>query len=97
MEFRENYKNCERKRGYCAHAFRAPHGNFQAGVEQGGYPLIDSLKAIAKFFVITVGHVLSDAPWLTDIIGGVLLSAGLVTAYQAIAFLLEAEKSPETV
>ena len=40
-----------------------------------GYPNIESLKAIAKF---------SGVHWITDIVGGALLSTGLVLLYRAI-------------
>lgn len=44
--------------------------------------------AIAAFIVfIVVGRLLSGVHWLTDIIGGILLSAGLVMLYHSIADL----------
>ena len=41
--------------------------------------------AIAAFIVfMVVGRLVSGVHWLTDIIGGMLLSTGLVTAYHAV-------------
>ena len=45
------------------------------------YVTLFLLLALTVFTV--VGRVLSGVHWLTDIAGGVLLSAGLVTAYHA--------------
>lgn len=57
-----------------------------------------ALLSIAAFTLFTViGRVLSGVHWLTDILGGLLLSAGLVTAHCAALFLVCAKKSPETV
>ena len=44
--------------------------------------VVGGLIAFAVFMV--VGRLLSGVHWLTDIIGGVLLSAGLVTLYAAV-------------
>ena len=38
---------------------------------------------------MVIGRVLSGVHWLSDVVGGVLLSAGLVTAYRATVKLLE--------
>ena len=41
--------------------------------------------AIASFIVFMVaGRLVSGVHWLTDIIGGILLSAGLVTMYDSL-------------
>ena len=45
---------------------------------------------------MVVGRLLSGVHWLSDILGGGLLSAGLVMAYHATLCLLRTEKSPET-
>lgn len=45
-----------------------------------GYPSIDSLKAIAGYF---------PYPWLSDIVGGMLLSVGLVALYAFAVSLRE--------
>lgn len=45
--------------------------------------LLVLLGAFTGFMVI--GRLLSGAHWLTDIIGGVLLSAGLVLLYQGLS------------
>lgn len=49
--------------------------------------------AIAGFTAfMVVGRFVSGVHWLSDIIGGVLLSGGLVTLYRALVTLLDREK-----
>ena len=63
----------------------------------------EALKHITLLVILVftafmvVGRVLSGVHWITDIIGGGLLSAGLVVAYHALTELLKTKKSPETV
>ena len=49
------------------------------------------LAAFSVFMV--VGRLISGVHWLSDIVGGVLLSAGLVSLYALAANALEANKS----
>ncbi len=49
-----------------------------------------TLAVIAAFIVfMVVGRLLSGVHWITDIIGGLLLGGGLVTAYDAVYRLLQ--------
>ena len=48
------------------------------------------LGAFAAFMV--VGRLISGVHWITDIIGGALLSAGLVTLYAAVCRMVEAPR-----
>ena len=48
-----------------------------------------TIMAFTAFMV--VGRLLSGVHWLTDIVGGALLSAGLVCLYSAIAYKNTAE------
>ena len=55
-------------------------GRINNRVLQGGVSI-----AIASFIVFMVaGRLVSGVHWLTDIIGGILLSAGLVTMYESL-------------
>ena len=50
---------------------------------------------ILLFAAVTVmGRLISGVHWITDIIGGVLLSAGLVTLYDALCSLIPDSKKP---
>ena len=50
---------------------------------------------ILLFAALTVmGRLISGVHWITDIIGGVLLSAGLVTLYDALCSLIPDSKKP---
>ena len=50
---------------------------------------------ILLFAALTVmGRLVSGVHWITDIIGGVLLSAGLVTLYDALCSLIPDSKKP---
>lgn len=49
--------------------------------------LVAASMAFSVFMVF--GRLLSGVHWLSDIVGGVLLSGGLVTAYQAVCLYVE--------
>jgi undecaprenyl-diphosphatase len=47
---------------------------------------------LGLLFFMLIGHVLSGVHWITDIIGGAFLSAGLVRLYDCIVQSLENKK-----
>ena len=51
-------------------------------------PLISAAIAVFALLMV-VGRLFSGVHWLTDIIGGILLSAGLVQLYRTVCCLLE--------
>ena len=48
---------------------------------------IITILAIAFSAFMVVGRLISGVHWFTDIVGGVLLSAGLFTVYKAVVML----------
>ena len=54
-------------------------------VERDAVDLILRAFCVINMLVLVLGRFLSGVHWFTDIVGGVLLSAGLVTLYQAAA------------
>ena len=47
-----------------------------------------SLLIVAFLLFMVIGRLISGVHWITDIIGGGLLSAGLVTLYRAFVLAL---------
>ncbi len=54
--------------------------------------VLAALAVLAAFLLI--GRLLSGVHWLTDIIGGVLVSAGLVMLYASVCDILKGSSSP---
>lgn len=48
---------------------------------------IITILAIAFSAFMVIGRLISGVHWFTDIVGGVLLSAGLFTVYKAVVML----------
>ena len=48
---------------------------------------IVTILAIAFSAFMVIGRLISGVHWVTDIVGGVLLSAGLFTVYKAVVML----------
>ena len=48
---------------------------------------IITIAAIAFSVFMVTGRLISGVHWFTDIVGGVLLSAGLFTVYKAVVML----------
>ena len=48
---------------------------------------IITILAIAFSVFMVIGRLISGVHWFTDIVGGVLLSAGLFTVYKAVVML----------
>ena len=88
MEFHEKLQEPRKQKGLTQEDLAASLYVSRTAIskwESGrGYPNIDSLKAIAKFYSVTIDKLLSGVHWFTDIIGGALLSAGLVLLYDSI-------------
>jgi undecaprenyl-diphosphatase len=64
-----------------------PTANMQLKQRIKSRCIIVAINAFTVFMVI--GRLLSGVHWLTDIIGGVLLSIGLVMLYDAIVKTVE--------
>ena len=52
-----------------------------------------SVATVVFTAFMVIGRLLSGVHWLTDIVGSVLLSAGLFCLYTSAVFLLEEEKN----
>lgn len=85
MEFHETLQTLRKQRGLTQEQLaeslfvsRTAVSKWESG---RGYPSIDSLKAIAAFFSVTVDELLSGVHWLSDIIGGILLSGSFLSLY----------------
>lgn len=52
-----------------------------------GVKRIITIAAIAFSVFMVTGRLISGVHWFTDIVGGVLLSAGLFTVYKAVVML----------
>ena len=56
------------------------------GIMEASYPS-STILAIAFSAFMVIGRLISGVHWFTDIVGGVLLSAGLFTVYKAVVML----------
>ena len=58
---------------------------FRSRIKNGAIKHLVTFAIIVFTAFMVIGRLLSGVPWITDIIGGALLSAGLVTVYYAVA------------
>lgn len=109
MEFNEKLQKLRKQKGITQEELakelfvsRTAVSKWESG---RGYPGIDSLKDISKFFGVTIDELLlviniftvfmvaarifSGVHWFTDIIGGILISFGLMFMY---VFVIKSEK-----